>query len=334
MTMTTTLPAAAPTRPSLGDTTDGVDPAHLDGVDWSLWGMRARLVTDRALLADAKALADRRLAEVELAISRFRDDSELAALTRAARDTDLTTTVSPLFAEILRAALDAARRTEGAVDPSVGADLVRWGYDRDIADIPAANPTPGSRATATSWRDIRLDGDALQVPAGTVLDLGAVGKAWAADDLARAIEARLGTSALVCLGGDVAAAGPAPRGGWVVDVGDDRDGSDPTQPQARISVEGGGIATSSTLHRTWRAGSASVSHIIDPRTGDPAPPRWRTVSVHAASAAQANAAATATMVHGVMGLWWLRQTGLDARVVDRSGRVHHLGGWPAGGERS
>ena len=72
------------------------------------------------------------------------------------------------------------------------------------------------------WREIELDETAglVSLPRGTQLDLGATAKAWAADRAAARIAAELGCGVLVNLGGDIAVAGAAPRGGWRIRVQD------------------------------------------------------------------------------------------------------------------
>ncbi|MCU1527664.1 MAG: FAD:protein transferase, partial [Frondihabitans sp.] len=46
--------------------------------DWTIWSTSARIVvTDATALTRARQIADRILSDVEMACSRFRDDSEL-----------------------------------------------------------------------------------------------------------------------------------------------------------------------------------------------------------------------------------------------------------------
>jgi len=71
-----------------------------------------------------------------------------------------------------------------------------------------------------------------------------------------------------------------------------------------------------------------LHHILDPRTGLPAEPVWRTVSVTAGSCADANAASTAAVIRGHRALGWLTQLGLPARLVDATGAVFTVAGWP------
>ena len=82
-----------------------------------------------------------------------------------------------------------------------------------------------------------------------------------------------------------------------------------------MTIRDGGLATSSTAARRWRRGGDVLHHILDPRTGLPAAPVWRTVSVAAATCADANTAATAAVIRGRQALAWLASLGLPARLV-------------------
>jgi thiamine biosynthesis lipoprotein len=139
---------------------------------------------------------------------------------------------------------------------------------------------------------------------------------------------------LVSLGGDIAVAGPAPDGGWRIRVQDVTGPPEepPAGPYAQIAIRDGGLATSSTAARRWQRGGDVLHHILDPRTGLPAEPVWRTVSVAAATCADANAASTAAVIRGRPSLGWLASLGLPARLVDATGVVFTVAGWPAQAE--
>jgi len=96
-----------------------------------------------------------------------------------------------------------------------------------------------------------------------------------------------------------------------------------------VRMHGGGLATSSTAVRRWRRGGTAYHHVLDPRTGLPAEPVWRTVTVTAASCVDANTASTAAIVRGRRAPDWLAALGLPSRLVDESGAVHRVAGWPA-----
>jgi thiamine biosynthesis lipoprotein ApbE len=316
-------------------------PGHADpeqqqeaAASWRALGTLVHLVvTEPSCLPAARTLLEADLAAVDLACSRFRADSEICALHITGQTTGQTTSqqVSPLLAEAIAVALRAAELTDGDVDPTVGAAMSAIGYDRDFERIDRTGPPARLTVrTVPGWREVRLDGRTLTMPAGVQLDLGATAKAWAADRSAARIARQAGCGVLVSLGGDIAVAGPAPQGGWRIRVQDVTGSPDetPEGPYALIAIRDGGLATSSTEARRWQRGGDVLHHILDPRTGLPAEAVWRTVSVAAGTCADANAASTAAVIRGRAALGWLARLGLPARLVDATGVVFTVAGWP------
>ncbi len=123
-------------------------------------------------------------------------------------------------------------------------------------------------------------------------------------------------------------AGAPPEAGWHVQIAEDSR-APITHDGETIAIRSGGVATSSTTVRRWRRGGIELHHIIDPATGLPASGPWRTASVVAGSCVDANIAATAAIVRGAAATTWLAAAGLPARLVDRSGAVVRVAGWPA-----
>jgi FAD:protein FMN transferase len=288
------------------------------------------LVSSPGAAGRARGIADRVLADVDLASSRFRPDSELARLNAAGGE---PLAISPTFADLLAAALRAATLTGGDVDPTCARALTSLGYDRDFADVRAADDAPprltGSVGPVPGWRQVRLDQSTRRVRlgGGAQLDLGATAKAWAADKCAGQIAAVVECGVLVSLGGDVAVAGQPPPDGWRVRVTDDHAAPASAAGQT-VTITGGGLATSSTTVRTWTVGGRQVHHIIDPATGEPARSCWRTVSVAAGTCVDANTASTAAIIRGAAAPGWLHNIGLPARLVRHDGTVETIAGWP------
>ena len=242
--------------------------------------------------------------------------------------------MSPLLGEAIAVALRAARLTDGDVDPTVADAMSALGYDRDFALLPDTGPPVRLTVRAVpGWRQVGFDERSrlLTLPRGVHLDLGATAKAWAADRSAARLAGALGCGVLVGLGGDIAVAGPPPGGGWRIRVQDvtGRPEDPPEGPAAVVAIAEGGLATSSTTARRWRRGGDVLHHILDPRTGLPAPVHWRTVSVAAATCVDANTASTAAIIRGPQALDWLSNLRLPARLVDAAGTVRTVGGWPA-----
>jgi thiamine biosynthesis lipoprotein len=284
------------------------------------------VVADRTALAPAMAIVAAQIREIDEVCSRFREDSELARLNRRGGCGDVG--LSPLLEEAIVVALQTAEMTGGLVDLTVGSCIEEAGYTVTFHDLPADGPPLELRVRkAVGWRALAYQPEShtMRLPAGVRLDLGASGKAWAADRAATAVSDKLGASVAVECGGDIAVRGPAPEGGWPVRVSADVD-ADEWQD---VAIFDGGLATSGTTARRWRRGGVELHHIIDPATGLPARTPWAMVSVAAATCVEANAAATAALIMGARAAAWLDELGLPARLVDLGGAVGFAGGWSA-----
>ncbi len=285
------------------------------------------VVTPPGVLDSAWQLVTRLLGQVDLACSRFRADSELSQLnSQPGRPVQ----VSPMLAAALDWALWGARISNGALDPTIGLAITAAGYNRDFQDLKGdcgkgIDPAP---VPAGGWRSIRLDRrrGLVELPAGVEIDLGATAKSLAADLAARTIVAALGGGALVSLGGDISMIGDHPGGGWRIQVAEDS--RERSFGAAIIRLEGGGVATSSTTVRRWSRAGTELHHIIDPLTGIPSQGPFRTASTLAGSCVEANIASTVALVMGRNAPAWLEGRRIPARLVDQSGQITCLGGWP------
>jgi len=304
---------------------------------WEIFGSTVvlQVAIPRSLAACERA-ARRELEAIDRACSRFKGDSELSAVNASAGE---PRRISALLMEAIGVSLLAAGQTGGTVDPTIGRCLEVAGYDRDWASIareegrqplsPPSEATPLTLRRVAGWRGVRVDRhtNTVRVPRGVSLDLGAVAKAWAADRAAAAAFRAGAGTALVAVGGDLAIAGATRDPGWLVRVTDDHRGRVDAAGQT-VAVAAGAIATSSTAVRRWRRAGREMHHIIDPQTGLPARSRWRTVSVAAASCAEANTAATAALIMSSSAASWLAQRRLPARLVAHDGSVSYVAGWP------
>ena len=227
-----------------------------------------------AAFARARELDDR--------LSDYLPESELNRLCRAGR-----APVSDDMFAVLQAALDLARDSGGAFDPTLGPFTRLWRDSRRQGRLPGAETLAEARLR-TGWRKVRLNsrthGVTLAVP-GMQLDLGGIAKGFAADQMLLVLR-RLGLpSALVAASGDLAV-GDAPPGGpgWTVAVAG----------TTRV-VSNCGVSTSGPAEQFAEIGGVRYSHIIDPRTGIGLVSA-RTVGTIAHTATLADALATAAVV--------------------------------------
>ena len=255
---------------------------------------------------DAGARAAAAIERLEARWSRFRPTSELCRLNGADA---APVVVSPETLTLIGHAVSAWRATGGLYDPTILAALEAAGYDRSFDTMDRVGPEPSSERPATGLApnapapgcaDITLDRlvGAVRLPRGVTLDLGGIGKGYAADLVAVDLMATPGATwrgVLVNVGGDLRAAGDAPGPvGWVVEVEDPLE----TGQTGLLALASGAVATSTRLRRSWSRAGRPLHHLIDPRTGAPAQSGLASVTVLAGEAWRAEVLAKAAFVAG------------------------------------
>jgi thiamine biosynthesis lipoprotein len=204
-------------------------------------------------------------------LTRFEAGSELSALNASPSRSNA---VSPLLAVAVRAALWAAERSSGLVDPTLVWELEHAGYARSrvgvkpapLAEALAAAPPrrPALPRVDRRWRAVSVD-KALVVtrPPGVRIDTGGTGKGLAADLCGSRLAGY--ASFAVDAGGDlrIGGASPAPR---VVEVASPFTG----ETVASFTVLRGAVATSGISTRLWRTEDGFAHHLLDPSNGHPA----------------------------------------------------------------
>lgn len=235
------------------------------------------------------------------------------------------------FATVMQAALQVARASGGAFDPSAGELVNLWGFGPPgpVAQPPARGALADALARS-GWQRLQADAPAgparpggawLHQPGGCTLDLSAIAKGHAVDVLSRHLS-RLGfDDHLVEVGGELRGAGVKPDGQpWWVDL-QVPPGLTPRPGLTRVALHGLSVATSGDYLR-WRddGRGGRVSHTIDPRTGQPATNGLTSVSVLHRDGLWADAWSTALMVLGPeAGLALAEREGLAALLVERRG---------------
>ena len=152
----------------------------IDAFDWRALGTGVRLLVLDGDAAAARSAVVQVLDEADLAFSRFRPDSELMAVNDGAGQ---TVTVGPLLARAIEGSLDAARRTGGAVDPTVGRAMRLIGYDADFDLLRPDRPLELRIESVPGWSVVAFNRRqrTVRTPRGVELDLGSTGKGLAAD---------------------------------------------------------------------------------------------------------------------------------------------------------
>lgn len=212
------------------------------------------------------------LRSIHRRLTRFDSASDLCALNVCKSE---SCEVSPLLALAVRAAIWAAERSGGLVDPTLVDEIERVGYERSRVGL---EPASLERALASAltrrrarphplarWRQVSVDQMRCVVtrPPGVRLDLGGVGKGLAADLCAiRLTEYDL---FVVDAGGDL-------RMGGKQAVSRTVEIESPLTHESPLTfaLERGAVATSGISTRIWQHGGVFAHHLLDPATGEPA----------------------------------------------------------------
>jgi thiamine biosynthesis lipoprotein len=187
--------------------------------------------------------------------------------------------------------------THGLFDPSIRASLEQLGYDRTFAEVVEQTGGPGtlSSTAAPGLDGLEISGTRVRLPPGLSIDLGGIGKGFAADLVADELIAAGANSAYVSLGGDIHAAGePVDENGWQVPLLHPVTGD----PIAHHALYSGALVMSTVNIRRWTRDGIQHHHIIDPRSGRSADTELLAVAVADQSAARGEALAKAAIIAG------------------------------------
>jgi thiamine biosynthesis lipoprotein len=222
---------------------------------------------DKDAAERAVAAAFKRIDDINAIASDYLPESELSRLNREPADKAVPVSAD-LFALISRS-VDTAKQTDGAFDITATYAVQQWRRAKRQKQLPTAEQTAKAIAM-TDWKALRLDEKKLTVTKlkeGLLLDLGGIGKGYAADAALAVLKSRGFTQALVAGSGDLAI-GDAPPGqpGWKVAL---RTFENPEENDRLIHVTLSrcGCSTSGDLHQFLELDGKRYSHIVNPRTG-------------------------------------------------------------------
>jgi thiamine biosynthesis lipoprotein len=289
---------------------------HTMGTSWSVKLFAPTRADPHALHEGIQAQLD----EVVAQMSTWEPDSDIVRFNRAAAGT--LHALPESFWSVLNCALEIARTSDGAYDPTVGPLVAAWGFGAgassrrvpDMAMLSAARSRVGWRRLVTQ------DGRHLQQPGNLQLDFSAIAKGYGVDRAVRFLRARGIASALVEVGGELYGYGHKQDGeSWRVLVESSPDEEAETLVPRVIILDDLAIATSGDRWHWFEQDGQHYSHTLDPRSGTPVKHAPAAVTVIAVDAMHADAWATALTVMGVnAGFAFAEQQGIAARFVVRA----------------
>ena len=222
--------------------------------------------------------------------------------------------------------------TGGAVNIAMGSVLSLWHAARTAGiHDPQSAALPDSQALEqaslhTGWEAIVIDRDASTVCLSDPLlrlDVGAVAKGWAAQQVAQTAPQGF----LISVGGNVCATGPKDAAGtpWVVGI-TDPDGGDYLHT---LNITDLSVVTSGDYQRCYEVDGRIYHHIIDPETLFPAQ-YWRSVTIVCQDSGLADALSTALFVLPLeKGQALLTACGAEAMWADAQGGLYYSPGFQA-----
>ena len=236
-----------------------------------VFGTRVEVIVAGQPEAEARAATGAVLREFDRLHRSYHawQPSELSTL-NAALAAGKSAEVSEELAAWLREAQALSAAGDGLFDPGIGRLIALWGFQND--EYPAQLPDPAAlaawRATPAGIADLRLDERRVSSRSPQVaIDFGGYLKGVALDRAAAILRAHGVGNALINIGGNVMALGRKNGEPWRVGI------QHPRQPGALATLEladGEAVGTSGDYQRYFEVGGQRYSHLIDPRSGEPA----------------------------------------------------------------
>lgn len=268
------------------------------------------------------------LGKIDLELSRTNPDSDLYKVNAASGRQAVK--VSQGTFDVVKKALEYSEATNGLLDPTIGPLINLWDIGHENAKVPAEAELEAARKL-TDYRKVKMDAAArtieLEEP-GMVLDLGSIGKGYAADQVSLYLQKHDLTSALINLGGSsIIAVGGKPGGAdWNVGL------QDPDQSRGSqlgtLKINNETIDSSGVYERYFMQGGVRYHHILDPRTGYPTQNGLMSITIVSDNATDADALSTAAFVMGLKdGMAYIeKQKGVEAFFVMNDNKIYATSG--------
>ncbi len=276
--------------------------------------------------ADAVQRAAAEVHRIESKYSRYRADSILSRI-NAAAGTGAPVAIDDETRQLLAFAAQLHEASDGLFDITSGVLRRAWDFRASRPPDPAA---VAALLPLVGWQRVVLSEAGVCLPvAGMQLDLGGIGKEYAADRAATLLREAGHAHGYVNLGGDIRLLGPMRDGQpWLLGIAHPRNAG---ELAAEVRLGDGALATSGDYERYIDHAGRRYCHVLDPRTGWPVHD-WQSVSVVAPACLAAGALTTIAMLKGVDGPAFLRDQGVAHVLVGATGQVTRWlpdGGMPA-----
>lgn len=260
---------------------------------------------------------DRIVSGIEEEMSKMLEGSDVYDLNK-----DGTCKVSADTLDVLRTALDIAAQTKGAFDPALNPVIELWGIGERETDTVPAQSEIDALLPLTDYRDVTVDSDGtVRLIPGAGIDLGGIAKGYALDRVAENMRKNGVSSALIDLGGSIAAVGGKADGTrYKIGVRDPL--GEANAYIATVELKDVFTSTSGVYERYFIKDGVRYHHIIDPKTGWPAESGLYSCMIVSGSGILSDAYSTALFVMGAQdGLKFAEENGIDALFVTEDKKI-------------
>ena len=238
------------------------------------------------------------LARVESSMSNYMDASDLSGFNGA--EVNQWHTVPAAMASLVALSLELSKQTNGAFDITVGPLVDLWGFGPDPVPehIPSQDALDALRPViGYQYLQVQQNPPAILKRADSAIDLSAIAKGFGVDAVALWLEGHEISDYLVEVGGELRARGLKPDGSpWRIAI--ETPSLDTQQIYQVVKVSNMAVATSGNYRNYYELDGVRYAHTLDPSTLRPVTHNLASVTVIDASAAKADALATALMVMG------------------------------------
>ena len=234
--------------------------------------------------------------------------------------------VSDETIDILNTAMRVSAMSDGAFDVSIAPASTLWDFTSGAAVLPDADAL-AEAAARIDYRKVEIDGNAVTVPDGMMIDLGAIAKGYIADAVKGYLMDRGVESGILSFGGNIVAIGLKPDGTpWKVGI---QDIDEPTGSYMLVSLNfGGSTVTSGIYERGFELDGEYYHHILDPATGWPVQNELASVTILSESSMWGDALATTAFALGTEAGAELIESidGIEAVFIARDRTVTYTSG--------
>lgn len=232
--------------------------------------------------------------------------------------------VNPATAQAIRQCLDVAAHADGNYDITIGKLSTLWNIGTDKARLPSQSEIDQT-LPYVDWHKVKVNGNEVTVGKGQFLDLGGIGKGYAADKCAQILKKNKAVGGAVAVGGSIALYGKNPSrsdGSWNIGIQDPKG----THNETCMTFKTGPcfVSTSGDYEKVLEVNGKKYHHILDPRTGYPAKTDVTSVTIVCSNGALSDALATSCFMYGYnqKSLNLLKHYNAEAVFIKKDGSIY------------